>query len=85
MSAATRAKTAKERATIAIRMMKTNKSGSFGRSFDDCFEMGDSDQVVACIAHRATCNSEILELTMLNRGVAWSYVKKAILQAEGKL
>lgn len=84
MSAATNATTAKQRATIAIRMMKNNKSGDFGRAFDDCFEMGDGDAVVAEIARRAMCNPAILELVKRNRGVAWSSVEAAIAKAEGK-
>lgn len=52
MSAARNARNAKQRAAIAIRMMKANKNGSFSRAFDDCFEMGDGDQVVEEIAYR---------------------------------
>ena len=44
MSMATNAKSAKARATIAANMLK--KNWTFGRSFDDCFEMGDGDQVM---------------------------------------
>lgn len=51
MSAATRAKTAKERATIAIQMIK--HTANKGRAFDDCFEMGDGDAVVTEIIRRA--------------------------------
>lgn len=78
MSAASKAKTAKERATIAIRTMKANKSGSFSRAFDDCFEMGDGDAVVKEIAFRALRNSDLLALVKRNHGVAWASVEKAI-------
>jgi len=51
MSLATRAKTAKARAGIAIRMLKTQKN--LYRAFDDCFEMFDGEQVRAHIVERA--------------------------------
>jgi len=44
MSAAINAKTAKQRANIAAIMLKRNKN--FTRAFDDCFEMGDGDEVM---------------------------------------
>ena len=48
---ATRAKTAKARAGIACRMLKTQNY--FGRCFDDCFEMGDGSEVVNFIIEKA--------------------------------
>jgi hypothetical protein len=63
MSAATRAKSAHARATIAIRMLKTQKSLS--RSFDDCFEMFDGDDVVREIRRRSLEDSALVEV--LNR------------------
>lgn len=47
MSQATKAKSAKTRANIAIRMIR--QQNNFGRSFDDCFEMGDGQEVVEYI------------------------------------
>jgi hypothetical protein len=58
MSQATRAKSAKSRATIAIRMLKTQKT--LGRSFDDCFEMFDGDKVKAIILERAKTDYTLL-------------------------
>ena len=51
MSAAIRTKSARARATIAIRMLKMQKSLS--RSFDDCLEMGDGSDVVREIRRRS--------------------------------
>lgn len=49
MSAATRATNARQRASIAARLYKTTKPWpvgfGLGRNFDDCFEMGDGDEV----------------------------------------
>ena len=47
MSQATRVTTAKERATIALSYIRKNATN--GRAFDDCFEMGDGDQVVVFV------------------------------------
>jgi len=44
MSLATKAKTARQRASIAANMI--NKNLTFGRVFDDCFEMFDGDEVM---------------------------------------
>lgn len=63
MSAAILAKTAKERATIAIRIMKNNKD-PFTRAFDDCFEMGDGDEVVKIIKERAKRNPVLMALVL---------------------
>lgn len=46
MSAATKAKSARARATIARNLYVRNRSGEFGRNLDDCFEMNDGDEVV---------------------------------------
>lgn len=51
MSMAIRVKNARQRASIAINMLKKNKS--FSRKFDDCFEMGDGDEVMNVIIERA--------------------------------
>lgn len=52
MSMAILAKTAKERATIAIRIMKHNKD-PFTRELDNCFEMGDGEEVIRIVKERA--------------------------------
>lgn len=57
MSMAISAKTAKQRANIAIRMIKYNST--FSRKFDDCFEMGDGDQVMNCIIEKARMDKEL--------------------------
>lgn len=54
MSLATKAKTAKERAKIAANMIK--RGYKLGRGFDDCFEMGDADEVFKIIADKAQDN-----------------------------
>lgn len=50
MSAAANAKTAKGRAGIAARMVMSGQR--LGRSFDDCFEMNDGEQVIQDILRR---------------------------------
>ena len=71
MSAATRAKTARERANIAIRMLKsTPEHRSFGRAFDDCFEMNDGDEVARIIAERAKADPALLAI-LRARGFHW--------------
>lgn len=56
MSAAIRAASAAARATIAARILKTTKPWpqgyGLGRSFSNCFEMGDGDEVVRILAER---------------------------------
>jgi hypothetical protein len=56
MSEAIRAKTAAERATIAANFLKGAKERNedFGRPFDDCFEMGDAEEVMRILIERAT-------------------------------
>lgn len=48
---AKRVKSAGARATIAARMIKTYKV--LGRSFDDCFEMGDGSEVKRLLIEKA--------------------------------
>lgn len=45
MSAATRAKTAKERAQIAAQIIRAGRAS--GRALSDCLEMGDGNEVIA--------------------------------------
>lgn len=66
MSAATRAKSARQRASIAIRKLETTK-GDLGRSFDDCFEMGDGREVVRIIVEKAR-KDVVLESILRRRG-----------------
>lgn len=63
MSAAILAKTAKERAAIAIRIMKYNKD-PFTRRFDDCFEMGDGDEVVRIVKERAKRDPALMAIVL---------------------
>jgi len=46
MSAATNAKSAGRRASIALEILARSKTGQLNRNFDDCFEMMDGDEVV---------------------------------------
>lgn len=72
MSAATRAKTAKARATIARKMIMSHKTGSsFPRSFDDCFEMGDGLEVVAELRRRAEANAGFKSALLANGFGYW--------------
>lgn len=62
MSAATRAKTARERANIAARFIRDR--APYGgpvqsRAFDDCFEMGDGEQVIALLKVKARTSPTI--------------------------
>lgn len=55
MSLAIDAKSAKRRASIAAIMIIKNKS--FYRAFDDCFEMGDGDEVMEYLIQKTAKNS----------------------------
>lgn len=57
MSQAVRAKTAKERASIAARMLLRQKR--LHRAFDDCFEMGDGDEVYIELMKKADKNPSL--------------------------
>jgi len=73
MSEATRAKNFKQRATIAIRKIKANSFS--GRSFADCFEMNDGDQVVAEIIKRANKKPNLKQV-LIDRGFShWLNIK----------
>ena len=80
MSAATRAKSARARATIAIRMLKTQKNLS--RSFDDCFEMFDGDDVVREIRCRSHEDPSLVEV--LNRRGFGNWLKPEYFEEEFK-
>ena len=69
MNAAGRAKSAKSRATIAIRMLVTQKS--LGRAFDSCFEMWDGDEVVKNIRERANSEQAVREAVILHGYGYW--------------
>ena len=55
MSEVIRAKSAAERATIAANLLKGTKERNkdLGREFDDCFEMGDEDEVLRLLIEHA--------------------------------
>lgn len=76
MSAATRAKTAKERAKIAAEFIR--KGGETTRAFDDCFEMGDANEVIQ--------NLQIMTLTSPKlRANIWRYLSAfSYLKPENK-
>ena len=65
MSAATKAKSARARATIAIHMLKTARH--LGRSFGDCFEMYDGEGVLRWILYKAKTDAQ-LALAITERG-----------------
>ncbi|MGF9890857.1 hypothetical protein ABEX78_19585 [Priestia megaterium] len=50
---------AKRRASTAIRLIKNGNIHE--RNFDDCFEMGDGDEVMYYIAERARTDKEVAE------------------------
>jgi hypothetical protein len=57
MSQATRATSARARANIAAAKIREGQTDS--RTFDDCFEMGDGDIVVAYLMGKATYDGRI--------------------------
>ncbi len=59
MSAAIRAKTAKERARIAIRILLAGYE--LHRTFDDCFEMGDGTEVLKIVIEKSKTNPRLFE------------------------
>jgi len=72
MSEASRAKSAKARATIAARMIMAHKpSNGFPRSFDDCFEMNDGTEVVAELLRRAESKPEFKAALVANGFGYW--------------
>jgi hypothetical protein len=56
MSEAIRTRTAAKRATIAANLLKgvKERNEDLGRPLDDCFEMGDADEVIRILIERAT-------------------------------
>jgi len=67
MCKAIEAKSAKARATIAANLLKRTKAefeagcrSGLGRSFDNCFEMGDGEQVRDLLIERAKTDAELL-------------------------
>lgn len=62
MSAATRATTARERANIAARFIRDRSlyGGPVqSRAFDDCFEMGDGQEVIEILKRKARTSPAI--------------------------
>ena len=66
MSAATKAKTANARGRIAVNMIKNQTT--FGRAFDDCFEMLDGDAVMEYITKKAATDYK-LALSLKHKGI----------------
>ena len=73
MSAASRAKTAKARAAIAIRYLQYHKrrDNGFPRSFDDCFEMDDGDEVFEIIKQRIRDDADFRRACVLHGCQVW--------------
>lgn len=63
------AKSAKARATIAARLLKT--VSNLGRSFDDCFEMGDGGEVKRLLIEKAKSDAELLYAFRYRHLQAW--------------
>lgn len=59
---------AKARANVAIRMMRTQKE--LGRPFEHCFEMPDQDEVVAEIIKQASADSSLKSL-LISKGYGY--------------
>lgn len=57
MGAATRAKSARERANIAAQMIRAGRTHT--RAFDDCFEMYDGDAVRTYLLAKAVTDPRI--------------------------
>lgn len=70
MSAAARAKDAKERAGIAAYHIRRGTTGS--RAFDDCFEMGDGTQVVIYLLAKAITDARIAAFAERADWALWS-------------
>jgi len=81
MSAAIRAKTARARAGIAARMIKTIKPWPQGwglgcnRKFDDCFEMGDGREVVRHLKAMALVDPELRAGMRIHKDVVGNFLE----------
>lgn len=82
MSKATEAKSARARATIARNIYVNNRSGDFGRNRDDCFEMGDGDEVVRLLIERLPRDPEFRAAILRHWRSAPVKVLSAILEAD---
>ena len=69
MTAAIQAKSARARATIAIRMLKTQKK--LYRAFDDCVEMYDGTEVVREIRRRSRTDAELVQALVRHGCDSW--------------
>lgn len=65
MSAGIEANNARERATIALGFIKRGTNDN-NRSFDDCFEMGDGNEVMEHLISRASNNKNTAIALHLN-------------------
>lgn len=70
MSQATKAKTARARAGIAARMLRQSRTDC--RAFDDCFEMGDGDQVMAHLLALTIEDPTLIEVMEQRRFNVWA-------------
>jgi hypothetical protein len=86
MSAKT-VKTAQARATIAARLIKTTKpypqGYGLGRSFDDCFEMGDGRDVYCLLLLKAETDMELLKAMLFNHKHTCGQWAQDVLKATG--
>jgi hypothetical protein len=73
-------KSAQARATIARNLYVNNRTGDFHRNLDDCFEMGDGDEVCALLAVRVRFDEQfrLAVLRWRNRSVPVSVVQAAL-------
>lgn len=80
------ARTAKQRAQVAIRLIKTIKPWPIGfglgsnRGFDDCFEMFDGHEVVAILKDKARRDPSLLAAMKVHKDQCGHWV--AELEAE---
>lgn len=84
MSQATRAKSARRRASIAACMLKKNQS--FGRAFDDCFEMNDAPEVMDWLIRKTAIDPILafnikVKMPQLGYGESNTRLHQAINQA----
>ena len=75
MSAAMVAKSAKARAGIAVRLLKSAKPWprgfGLGRNFDDCFEMGDGNEVHRLAIDRAVSDEALRKAMAVHGCNSW--------------
>jgi hypothetical protein len=85
MSAAINARSAKSRACVAARLLKTVKPWPTGygmrRNFDDCFEMGDGGEVFRLLILRAANEPDLLAAIVTHGYTEWADKARSIMAA----